>query len=89
MTDEEKEVIGALDRVTYLPGSWNKKFARAMVLLMRVSPEKELSEKQGQWIYRLLYRYRRQVPEVYEKYMDRPCCNNAGYRKEYSNNKEL
>jgi hypothetical protein len=83
MSEQEKEVIGALDRVTYLPGSWNKKFAGAMVSLMRTSPDKALSEKQGQWIYRLLYRYRRQVPEVYERYKDHPFCNKAGYQREY------
>jgi hypothetical protein len=88
MTDDEKIVISALDRVTYLPGSWNKKFAGAMVSLMRTSPEKELSEKQGQWIYRLLYRYRRQVPEVYERYRDCEFCNNIKYKKEYGNHKE-
>lgn len=85
MLEDEKIVIKALDKVTYLPGSWNKRFAGSMVSLMMASPEKELSEKQKEWIYRLLYRYRRQVPNTYDKYKDHEFCNKIEYKRDYGN----
>ena len=75
MSEDEKVIIKALNDVVYLPGSWNKRFMSSMISLLRVSLGDELSIKQVEWVYRLLYRYRRQVPGVYERYKGHEFCN--------------
>jgi hypothetical protein len=51
MTKEQQDICLALGKVSYLPAE----------------PEKELSEKQNEWMYRLLYKYRKQLPNTYER----------------------
>lgn len=68
MTAEEKEIIQTLYRCTFEAGSWDKKFIRDHYKATVLHPDAWLSEKQHEWTYRLLYKYRAQVPDVYEKY---------------------
>lgn len=77
MTDEQIEVCKALGKVTCLPASFDKRMCRTMFFKACDTPEQELSEKQNEWIYRLLYKYRRQVPNTYEKYKTNEYCNRA------------
>jgi hypothetical protein len=74
MTTDEISIIHALSNVTYLPGSFNKRFIRSLNGIADNKPEQEITEKQREWMYRLLYTYRRQVPIVYEKHKDHPHC---------------
>lgn len=76
MKEEEIKVVLALgSQVTFLPGSWDKRFAHQMYQHAFKTPEKELTISQREWIFRLLYKYRRQVPEMYEKFQNVPECS--------------
>lgn len=55
LTAEEAQAIQALQRVTYLPGSWDKRFARDVSYLTTIT------EKQAAQVRRLVHRYRRQI----------------------------
>ena len=74
MTREQVEIALALGNVRFLPASFDKRFAQNMHGLASVEPEKELTEKQVEWLYRILYKYRKQVPVAYEKYKGHPFC---------------
>lgn len=77
MTAEQIEIALSFDRITFLPGSWNKKFANAMYYKAKYEPELELSSLQNEWIYRILYTYRKQIPDIYQKYCNNPNCKKA------------
>lgn len=52
------------DRVTYLPGSWAKRFGRAMADRSQAEDfDSDLTEKQTSCIWAQVYRYRRQIRE--------------------------
>jgi len=74
MTTEQIEIAKAFVNVTFLPGSWNKRFAQTMMIKATNSPEENISEKSNEWLYRLLYTYRRQIPRTYERYKDNQFC---------------
>jgi hypothetical protein len=75
MTEQQKEICISLGRVTYLPGSFDKRFGNNLHSIAVTNPDKELSEKQNEWMYRLLYKYRKQLAVTYEKYKNHPFCN--------------
>lgn len=54
-------MIDALARVTYLPGSADKRFARDMAARKAINPDYEMSERQRAYLRRLVHRYRRQI----------------------------
>lgn len=68
MTTEQREITVTLYNCTMLPGSWDKRFIRNVV------DRPELTETQNEWIFRLLYKYRKQCGKVYEKYKSNPNC---------------
>jgi hypothetical protein len=72
MTDDERAAVAGLWRCTFLPGSWDKRFARA---LAQRDASKPLSDKQRDWLWRLVWKYRRQIPDarivrVAQRYID-------------------
>lgn len=67
--------------VTFLPGSWDKRFSNQMYQIAFQNPEKEITASQREWLFRLLYKYRKQVPKTYEAFKDIPECS----RKEKKN----
>ncbi len=69
MTDQQKEIVTALYNCSMLPGSWNKRFVRTIV------DKPELTDEQNEWIYRLLYTYRKQCSATYLKYKSNPFCS--------------
>jgi hypothetical protein len=75
MTPEQNDICTALGKVTYLPASFDKRFGNNLYGLAQSQPEKELSEKQNEWMYRLLYKYRKQLPKTYERYKANPLCS--------------
>lgn len=77
MTAEQIEIAMSFMHVVFLPGSWNKRFAQSMIYQARMEPPKELTDAQNEWLYRILFTYRKQVPDVYEKYRDNPLCRKA------------
>lgn len=80
MTDEQKEICINLGKVSCLPASFDKRFGNNVHSMALNSPEKELSESQNEWIYRLLYKYRKQLPKTYEKYKANPLCSRLAIR---------
>lgn len=74
MTPEEKEIAIGFMHVVFLPGSWNKRFAKSMIYNAVQQPDQELTDSQKEWLYRLLYTYRKQMPELYNKYQNNPNC---------------
>lgn len=80
MTKDEIEICINLGKVSYLPASFDKRFGNSMHSLAINSPEKELSESQKEWIYRLVYKYRKQLPLTYEKYKSNPMCSRLAIR---------
>jgi len=70
MTQSQLIITTALAQVRYLPGSFDKRLGQGLYKLP------ELTAKQDEWMYRLLYKYRKQMPGIYERYKDNPnCCN--------------
>jgi hypothetical protein len=54
-------IAKALNRCTYVPGCWDKRFARAMAAIADVDPEWAFTERQRASLLRLAHKYRRQV----------------------------
>ena len=75
MTHEQIEIASSFMNVVFLPGSWDKRFAQSMIYKAARRSDENISESMNEWLYRLLYKYRKQVPNVYEKYRDNPLCS--------------
>ena len=74
MTEDQKEIITSLNRCKYFPGSWDKRFVK------NIANATTLTDKQAEWILRLLYKYRKQNPVVYKKHEKNPLCSYASER---------
>lgn len=75
MTNDQKYICIGLGTVRYLPGTFDKRLGNNLCALVSNNPEKELSDKQNEWMYRLLYKYRKQLPSIYERYKNNPLCS--------------
>ena len=74
MTAEEREIGKSFCRITFLPGSYDKRFCRLVEWMAgSIGGRDLLTEKQHRLIYTMLHRYRRQIPDIHEKYC--PECN--------------
>lgn len=62
MTAQETALAIALGACRFVPGSWEKRFARDMAARARARPEDPLMPKQARWLRRLHHKYRRQIP---------------------------
>lgn len=62
MDDLEREAMKRLSpgRVCYAPGSWAKRFGRAMAAKAE-ELEYTLSDKQREMVWRMVHRFRRQI----------------------------
>jgi len=62
MTDAERQMALSLSpgKVTYLPGSFDKRFARDMAALA-METEPQITEKQAALLVEKIHRYRRQL----------------------------
>ncbi len=74
MTEEQIYICRRFGGVKFLPGSWDKRIARYLHRISTEDPQKELSEKLADNIFRLLFRYRRQLPDLFKKFNDHPKC---------------
>jgi len=75
MTEHERVAAKGLGNASILPGGFDKRFARQISTIAENSPEKELSEKQKEWLLRLVYKYRRQLPLSYANFKNDPRCS--------------
>ena len=64
MTAAESKIALALGRCSFLPGSWDKRFALGMAALAARDPEKPLTERQSTQLFRMADRYRRQLSDA-------------------------
>lgn len=65
MTDIEKSIAINLNKCRYMPGSFEKRFARDMAFVAENNPTIDLTEKQREQLYRQLKRYRKQLPQIF------------------------
>ena len=65
MTPEERALARELARCRFIPGSFEKRFARHMATIARDAsePAKPLSAGQARWLRILHHKFRRQIPE--------------------------
>jgi hypothetical protein len=82
MTQDQIYICVALGDVRYLPASFDKRFGLNLCAIAESTPDKELTEKQNEWMYRLLYKYRKQLPETYSRFKDNPMCSQKEPRKQ-------
>lgn len=74
MTPEQINISKGLGTVTTLSGGFDKRFMSNISAIAENTPDKEITDKQNEWMYRLLYKYRRQLPGLYEKHKTNPYC---------------
>ena len=67
MSEEQIAQAKLLNRCTYLPGSFEKRFARNMAALAESNPDKELTAKQSEWLEKQFFRYRNQISKADNK----------------------
>lgn len=72
MTSDQIKICKGLGKVKCLPGTFDKRMCNS---LSSLSPEYELSEKQNEWMYRLLYKFRKQLPNTYNEFKHNEFCN--------------
>jgi len=68
MTPAERSIAIALGRCSFLPGSWDKRFARDLAIVAERSPEIAYTERQSAHLLRLAHKYRRQLPSTIIEY---------------------
>lgn len=61
MSEIERAAVAGLCRCTFLPTTWDKRFVRA---LAQHDSTKPLSEKQQEWLWKLVWKYRRQIEDT-------------------------
>jgi hypothetical protein len=62
MTDSERILASELVACRFVPGSFEKRFARDLASIARELPEKAITVKQTRWLRILHHRFRRQIP---------------------------
>lgn len=75
MTPEQIEIAKALRTIKFIPGSFDGWFVRNMASKATILPGIEITEGQNEWLYRILYKYRNQVPLIYNKYKGNQNCS--------------
>ena len=60
MTEQEKDAALALSKCTFLPGSFEKRFARDMASIVN-GEMPQITPKQKIYLWRLTYKFRRQI----------------------------
>lgn len=64
MTPLEIEMILCLRKCIFLPGSFAKRFVKAMFKRAALKPGKELSPASKRYLYELFHQYRKQIGAV-------------------------
>ena len=72
------EMRRALGRCTFLPASWDKRFARALAMM----PADKITERQRRNVIRLAWKYRRQMPDDLVPSKDAVMAMDAGWHEQ-------
>lgn len=75
MTEAERHIIRSLDNCRLKAFSWSKSFIRNMAALEKSKPETVLSENQKEWLLRMVFMYRKQLPSLYALLRHIPECS--------------
>lgn len=73
MDQHNERIIKALGRVKYKKGSWDERKAKDLCALLE-DPDSEITAIQTEWMYEILYRYRKQLPHTYDENKLHPFC---------------
>ncbi|MCY7361528.1 MAG: hypothetical protein LH629_05590, partial [Ignavibacteria bacterium] len=68
MRAEEIEIIIALNNIDFSNADFDRKFVKTIYQFINAEPEVELSDEQRTWLFKLLNKYKSEVPEVFIKY---------------------
>ena len=74
MTPDQIEIATSLSNCKLPFGSFDKNFIGDMHHFAKFKPSKDLSEKQNEMLFRLLYKYRNQLPGCYQKHKHNIFC---------------
>ena len=74
MTQDEIIIATQLHSCTMLPGTFDKRFASDMYYRSKQEEPKPITDKQNEILYRLVYKYRKQIPHTYEMYKNNIYC---------------
>jgi hypothetical protein len=73
MTEDQKAMAIHLGVCMFVPGSYDKRFAKNMWFLAAENPDQAITERQHNCLCKMTHRYRRQIPrdvvEIAEKYL--------------------
>lgn len=72
MTTDEQKICLALGGCRFLPGTFDKRLANS--LHSQAATVQLITESQSEWMYRLLYKYRNQLSNLYELHKHHPNC---------------
>jgi hypothetical protein len=75
MTIEQVVICKALGSVRYSAGSFDKRFGNNLSGIAENDSARELTNSQNEWMFRLLYKYRNQLPALYERFKGVPDCS--------------
>ena len=88
MTADQIEISLALGNLRFLPGSFDNRFAHNVAARAKAEPGKVLTESQNEWLLRILYKYRGQLPALYQKHKNNPHCSQKPKRQQNASNKD-
>lgn len=69
MTPEEiEDLADSVGQVKTLPATFDKRFTNMLWYRSKQEVKQPLSPSQIKWVFKLAYKYRRQIPATYEHY---------------------
>lgn len=74
MSLDELLIIERLKAVNLSNSQWAKRFIGNIYSVSKDNPNIVISDNQREWLYRYLYKYRKQMPVTYKKFKDHPHC---------------
>ena len=74
MTNEEIEIAKGLKGVNTGLNINQSKFLQGMAYRAEMSPQSTITPKQREYLFGLVYSYRGQAPELYNKYQNHELC---------------
>lgn len=70
MTETQIKKIQLLQKCTFLPGSYQKRFVHSMGSIAVLRPEMEITEKQDKYLHDLFHQYRKQIGREHARLCD-------------------
>jgi hypothetical protein len=74
MTIDEQHIIEKLGLLRLQAGSFDKRFIHGLNAKRLSTPGQEITDGQREWIYRMVYKYRKQLSSVYGRFKNHEYC---------------